>query len=67
MVWTTKKPQDPYIAHKWFAWYPVQIGETPETRKWAWLQTVIRCAQGHYDGYDWVHELMYRSLDDTIA
>lgn len=36
MRWTPNSPEY-FQWHRWFAWYPVQVGDT-----WVWLETVER-------------------------
>lgn len=46
MIWTNKR----YLRewHRWFAWYPVQVGDGTTT---AWLMTVERKFWGDTHGY----------------
>ena len=37
MKYTPYSKQDKYLAHQWFAWYPVKVGRT-----WVWLEKIWR-------------------------
>lgn len=53
------------VWHKWFAWFPVAVGVTPDGDfKKVWLQTVMRCGTLHhwYDGPEW--EWAYKTLEE---
>lgn len=50
------------VWHKWFAWHPVKIGETPDgDAKYVWREYIMRCGTLKYGGYgesywDWKYK-----------
>ena len=56
MQWRTKgfwqKQREKYQWHRWFAWFPVELGGDGSGR-WVWLETVARkCYTGGHGPED---------------
>lgn len=54
MRWQVKREADDPLCrwHKWFAWYPVQIGV-----HWCWLEYVHRKLTWEYCGYGATYQI----------
>lgn len=49
------KTQNPYVRHKWFAWYPVVLHARANDREkcFVWLTFIERYASNTIDGIRW--------------
>lgn len=57
-----KRDQKIFTWHKWFAWYPIDMGTTDHDNNYyftkvVWLETVERRAKGYWSGFNWEYRL----------